>query len=280
VSSYTDSELDLIRRAVAKYRAARGKLGIPTTCMDINRWHDPNGIGSTVEPLNQKTLQRFTSGKRIQPESARLIADFMDAMEPLEDIERVGDAAAQLFSTMFASVTGDGPLGDKLARDFVANYDVFLEGRALTRNPDPQARNHWIPKYPDREYAWDRPFEIPYSRISLIHEPYANWLRVVEHVFNTAMDAADEEWIGGEVYKGVLTASGLDSQYVIVLKDKSLENARTYIIEPDQNTWGQPLDKQRLVGGGVGYVGEKYVSTIGARQIMFVPTEGEAPLSD
>lgn len=278
MDSYTNEELDLIRRAIEKYRTARGGRGLPTTCMEINRWHDPQTIGSINEPLNLKTLQRFVSGNRIRPGSVRLIKEFMDAMEPMEDVERIGDAAAGLFSTMFASMTGDGALGDKLARNLAASYDVFLEGRATTRDPNARTPDFWVPKYPDREYIWDQPFEISYSRISFIREPYADWLRVVERVHNTEMDSADESWVDSQVYKGVLAVAGLDSFYSVFLKDEALDHAKFYALEPDQNTWGEPVEKQKLVGGMLGYAGQKFTTTIGARQVMLVPARSNEPL--
>lgn len=282
---YTQDDIIRIRRALEAYKKDRKIRGWPTVCVKINQHYKGKDVESTTEPMNLKTLQRFARGHNVRPPVLKLIEGFTEAKAPIDNIESLGDAAATLFGEMFGNLGTGVALDTELASKFVGCYDVFLEGQALTRNPDTEVietedggtllGDFWMPKYPDREYVWDQPFEIPYSRVFLTAVAWSGWLQVNEKTRNPEMENADEAWTGGEVSKGILTIADMSDRYVMILKGTDSHRAKIYMLEPDQNSWGRPTGEQRFIGAVIAYAGEKYLSTIGARRVLFVPADSE-----
>lgn len=281
---YTQDDIIRIRRALEAYKKDRNIRGWPTVCAKINQYYEGKG-GKSTKSLNLKTLQRFAKGHNVRPNVLKLIEGFTEAKAPINNIESLGDAAAALFGEMFGNLGTGVALDTELASKFVGCYDVFLEGQALTRNPDADVietedggtllGDFWKPKYPDREYVWDRPFEIPYSRVFLTAVAWSGWLQVNEKTRNPNMGETDESWTGGEVSKGILTIADMSDRYVMIMKGTDSHRAKIYMLEPDQNSWGKPPAEQRFIGAVIAYAGENYLTTIGSRRVLFVPADQE-----
>ena len=294
---YERAQIERIRRAAIDHANRRG-IGAPKFCREINAFHG-DGYPSETYPLNLKTLQRFVTGRRIRNHSIKLIEDFVESDQPIDPIEILADATVSLFSQMFSRVVqdsgaGDGKLdrkftalGGALASEFVASYDVFLEGQAMRRNSENEAYTDlngvvrhgepYIPIDPDRDYTFNRPFEIPYSRWELYQPPFADWLVVRESVINRDLRNVREHWKSGKGSEGVLIAIGNDSSYLAVLKVADSDEPKTYLLETDSNTHAEPRDKKCLIGVASLKVEHGYLTSFKAKTVMLVPTNAEKP---
>ncbi len=282
-ADYTTDDIVRIRRGLEQYKKSRDIEGWPTVCIKINRYYRGQNVTSTTKPLNLRTLSRFMTGSKVRPVTLRLLEEFIEDKAPIDNVTMLGDAAAALFGERWGNLLVPPPLDIALSKNFVRSYGVFLEGRALTPNPalgKPQIiggktyrDEHFVPKYPDREYVFDTPFEIPYSRIDLTTVEWSGFLQVQEKIKNAKMSRIDRQWKGGDDADahGILTVANIFDQYILVLQNVRSKRAKLYMVEPDTNTWTQPREQRCYVGAVMAHAGDGYVSSIGAKRVMFVP---------
>lgn len=283
VESFTDAELSLIRRAVREYQSVRNNQGLPRTAKDINRWHAPEERENTEVPLHLKTLQRFMRGDWIEPVSAKLIKDFMDAKAPIDNIETVADAAVALFGALTPG-TGSGtePITDRLFNSFTSTYDVYLYGKAQTRNPDLTVKktakgfsyfeggDYYVPSTSDEEFAAN-PYRILHSRIELTRVPYADWLQVREEIWNPRMLPHDNAWQSSEKARGILTIGDEERLFIMILRGDQTRGARIYMLQQHSEDYGKPPEQTRYFGGIVTRVDEGFPTAAAAGNVQLVP---------
>ncbi|MCR9196590.1 MAG: hypothetical protein NXH88_17765 [Hyphomonas sp.] len=222
-------------------------------------------------------------GNRIAPKSAALIKDFIDANEPIDNIEAIADAAVTPFGALTPSgAPGSEMVSSRLFGGFVSAYDVFIWGKGYTRNTALKVKktakglayfaggDYHVPKHTDAEIAVD-PYRIAHSRIELSVVPYADWLQVTEYIRNPQMRPEDTAWQGAERARGILTVGDTERLFIMILRGDHTRGARIYLLQPHSEDYEKPPEERRYLGGIVTRTDDGFPTSASAANVQFVP---------
>jgi hypothetical protein len=278
---YDRDDKQRIWRSLCLLRARTGE-SIDALTMRINA---VQGWPHSLEyPLNAKTLRRFYSGDNIWNIYAKFIEVYLDQIAPEQPIETFGDSLALfLGGRMFESI-GDQEAAAWLGRRFVKAYDVFAAGRLIEPPPrDNPLQKRYVHPEPD---PFDRPFEVPYSRLYLRAVPGSRWLRTTEFVFNPTLSeirAADDANPKTILFEGALTFADFNERYVLVSRSPSTYQgdsfapATVFIIE-EQNHIDAELPLP-YVGAMISTGKQGYVTDIRGSQVRLMPVKGSQSIA-
>lgn len=285
--NYDRDDVERIRRSLWLVRKRTGD-SVQKLTRRINAMQgEPD---NETYPLNWKTLQRFDQGKSIWNIFLKFIDGYLDEIAPEEPIENLGDSLALFLGEKTVNMLGHEHSFDALQRKFVKAYDVYVEGQLFQPESEEEKRltqagkpipNElaFRPVHPDAD-PFDRPFEIPYSRIYLRAIPASRWLRVTEIVTNEAMRNVDDDRLhSGEVfYDGILTFADFDNRFIIIGRGPVLNPPKVFVLEKQHHIDAE--EPKPYVGAMISVGRQRYTTDIEAKQIRLMPVKGSPIIAD
>lgn len=282
---YDVTDFDRIPATLKRIAALRD-VGAPTLSKEINLVNKraAEAKGQDADEIQQRTVGRFLAGHKIEAKSLRLIEFYIEDRAPPEPIEIFGDALADFLGEAFTGLLGDPNSPEALARTFAKAYDCFLEGRLVNSDYAAMERGREDGRgvsmdeaqklaFPEREYVWDRPFEIPFSRIFLQPLAGTNWLRTTEFVTNAEMSAEQGASSVGKTYDGVLSYGDVQDRFLLFAREPDFGEPRILILEPQSHLRQEPAPAP-LVGSMIFIGVEGYITPIRSAQVRLMPVEG------
>lgn len=286
---YDQEDKNRIFRSLHVYRTQHA-IGIPTLCSRINTYLNRRAGGVAQDTVEEKTLQRFMGGKNVRSATLKLLELYAEHVFPAPPLDYLGESLANFFVEGLIQPERYSTTDEYLADNFVKEYDVFLEGFYYSRDQESEEyiktesgtiiKTHSVKVYPDNEYIWEKPFEIPYGKIFFEYIPAAQYLKVTEFVLNENMsDLKDDVEVGGtdptargnRIFKGALVAASDVDLFAIVMRSADWAEPKFYILEPERYVYGEPT-KIRFFGCQVAVPSQDRIATrVRSGTIKLVP---------